>query len=553
MPETATLQDRLDALTHKLLHKQLGQVQVNAADIIGGTVGGAVLVPAGNVVAGTFRAGNFVFPNNLIVSGRFEAWNGQGTTPFVVGGGGAVELGRYLDFHSSGNAAEANDYDIRLQAPSADELLLEGGVFTIDAAAKMGKGTFYGDYAAFSHATKYAAGQYALLQGAGGDTYLNAYNSPVRLRINNTDHLDVRDDWIYDFHGNSGSWDIGAGVRARIWGDGEFWCQSIGIGGDNGDNAGIWCNNGMFLAKVAMMGEHTTHTNHAYFCHANRRATTEGYGFLHRYDGYCWVSSTGDITFNVASGANSVTMNSDSTTQHYRFDQIGGWDTGACRTKSSGGGTGAKYSYWSAGQNAAHIHKCWGSSIEVRTWDDVGWGYSVGDFNDVCTMRAKIPESVERLELKLTKADRKTKIKKIKPVKYKRPLEDACVNCLATGLKVRNLNLPVEERAPIIAAGLLSGNVDVPCPDCNGTGRKVPDKSAQKNYDTGYIGFIAEEIAEEFPEAIWFDMEEKPTAMKAAALIALLWEEVKDLEERLDSVERLPVVALNKPAGSPNA
>lgn len=40
--------------------------------------------------------------------------------------------------------------------------------------AKIGKGSFYGDFAGFAHWSKWSAGNYALLQGGGGDTYLNA-------------------------------------------------------------------------------------------------------------------------------------------------------------------------------------------------------------------------------------------------------------------------------------------------------------------------------------------------------------------------------------------
>ncbi len=46
-------------------------------------------------------------------------------------------------------------------------------------------------------------------------------------------------------------------------------------------------------------------------------------------------------------------------------------------------------------------------------------------------------------------------------------------------------------------------------------------------------GFIAEEIAELFPEAVGFDEQGRPDSLNYNSLLALLWNRVNELERRL--------------------
>ena len=39
----------------------------------------------------------------------------------------------------------------------------------------------------------------------------------------------------------------------------------------------------------------------------------------------------------------------------------------------------------------------------------------------------------------------------------------------------------------------------------------------------------------------------RPSGLDSLAMIAILWEEVKDLEDRLAGVEHLPVIVMNQP------
>lgn len=233
------------------------------------------------------------------------------------------------------------------------------------------------------------------------------------------------------------------------------------------------------------------------------------------------ITEYGGLYFRVRDQDPAFEIFATGVSRFRKFDQIGAYDTSAIVTYSLGGGTGAKIGLWSGGQNAAQILKCWGSTIEGRTWDDAGWGIINADLNDMSTVEGKT--NVKRLA-KITKAGHKAKMQRLEPIHYVRKTDedDRCVNCLATG-KARK------------AAG--DGFTDEPCPDCTGTKKKPLDKSQKKNAATGFLSFAAEEMAVEFPEAVHFDLDESPVAIKPISVVAILWEQVKDLEERLAAAE----------------
>jgi len=126
---------------------------------------------------------------------------------------------------------------------------------------------------------------------------------------------------------------------------------------------------------------------------------------------------------------------------------------------------------------------------------------------------------------KSDKTSHKAKMKNLEPIHYVRKTDedDRCVNCHATG-----------------KAKKAHGDefLDEPCPWCEGTKKKKLDKSQKKNAATGFLSFAAEEMAEAFPEAVHFDLDEKPVAIKPISVVAILWEQVKELEERLLAVEK---------------
>lgn len=97
----------------------------------------AVTIPAPRITAGAFGAGDYTFPGGLAVSGAlaaptltasssFKASNSVGTGLYVRAASAVVDIGRYLDFHTTGAADEAADYSARFNCWSATDLDLTG-------------------------------------------------------------------------------------------------------------------------------------------------------------------------------------------------------------------------------------------------------------------------------------------------------------------------------------------------------------------------------------------------------------------------------------------
>lgn len=123
---------------------------------------------------------------------------------------------------------------------------------TDTGVARVGTATFYGDFAGFAHRDRWAAGQYALLQESNGTTYINAYQNPIYIRRDNN-NIAKFDQWTdaisFELYGTTGG-HLGGTVRHRWWTDGEYQCTSIGVGGDNTENAGIMIHNNWLRIKA---------------------------------------------------------------------------------------------------------------------------------------------------------------------------------------------------------------------------------------------------------------------------------------------------------------
>lgn len=116
--------------------------------------------------------------------------------------------------------------------------------------AKIGTASFYGDFAGFAHSSRWAAGQYALLQESNGTTYINAYQNGIHFRRDNNE-LAVIDDYTDTIRlALKGTDRFGNNDCMRFFTDGEIQCWSIGIGGDNNANAGLMVHNNWIRMKA---------------------------------------------------------------------------------------------------------------------------------------------------------------------------------------------------------------------------------------------------------------------------------------------------------------
>ena len=237
----------------------------------------------------------------------------------------------------------------------------------------------------------------------------------------------------------------------------------------------------------------------------------------------------------------------------YRFDQIGNWDINPLWTSSSGGGSGARITFRAAGQNAAPMLKSWFAAIELRNWADSGFDTFRAILENHC--RANSKSNIREAKARLTKEDRKRKMKNLRTVHFNRVgLGQGCSSCFGTGLAVNNQRIKDELGKKNKTRPREHKDVDVypqfenlrpakpgePCPDCNGKGKDFQFEDMKKSDEAGWFGFVAEEIEPEFPEAMFYRKDEdgvvRPSGVDHMALIAILWEDNKDQQDEIDAL-----------------
>lgn len=439
--------------------------------------------------AGVFPVGNYIFPGTLDVAGIFRAKSAPGTAPAPNRFWDGLELASpnstpYIDFHNATNPEEATDYNWRLIHEGSDRM--------------------------------------ALITPGGA----------------------------------------GFGSGFRFYTDGEFDCNHIGVGADNTNNAGIWVANGWYRqatgfttgyyieitnagtqggggwymsdtswirsyagkgiytagisgADVARMGVWPGAADHAVFCHANRLLNAEGYGYLQRWDGFMWLSSTGDITFN-AGGTLSGAFKKDAAGTRLELNtssDAATWDQRHLRLHAPSRPGMASYH---TGNGAAEQWCNQGPRWDSLVWDgSTGFPIGASSFVTISRRATKIADSIKPLDRKV----HRDKVKQLRPVRFKRPHATMHVPCEGRG-----------------------------CGDCsdNGVPGQVNKPFIDMNEDTDFLGFIAEEVAEVYPELInWeptvmddWDSVPRPGGVDLSAMTALLLTTIHDLQDRVDDLEK---------------
>jgi len=464
-----------------------------------------------------------------------------------------------------------------------------GDVFIFDPGGRMEPGVaqvgthqVHTSYAHFGHRNNDSASNYCFLTNgdesivsAPGNVYLSRNGQWVcRLDASGftvNDDIAIPSDRALYFKGPwDGThlihhWGAMDGFVYRTWAEHRFECTGARRATIN--DSGIYCHSGWF-----------------------RNDTGTDQGIYNHYRGQ-GIQFTAD---GVRTYPNGVRLDA------YLFDHLGHWPTVPLFVRSDGGGSGARVTFRAAGQNAAPMWKAWGQAFEARSWDDVSMIPIRGVIENFCRESSK--EAIRSLEERLPRTQRKQKLKALRSVHYqKKERGQGCANCLGTGQATKNERIksaldmkrahergePPEgreafdpdrktPRAAPPARALPREIADVvepvegePCPDCGGLGVAWERPENRKAEEPGWLGFVAEEIEQAFPEAMFYrqdeDGEVRVSGVDHMALIAILWEEVKalggfedeqrgkadDLARRVDAIERLPVVALNKPKGAP--
>jgi hypothetical protein len=218
-----------------------------------------------------------------------------------------------------------------------------------------------------------------------------------------------------------------------------------------------------------------------------------------------------------------------------KHDHLGNWDVNPLWVESRGGGSGARISFRAAGQNSAPQIKSWGEAFEFRGWNDA---YMIVTRSVVENYsRASGKSGIMAARERLPKAQRREKVKRLRTVHFNRN-QGGCPTCVGTGLISESRRLSDADR---IAAALLGGRSEAPCPDCDGRGMEWVRPENVKNEEKGWFGFTAEEVEAEFPEAVFYRQDEdgvvRPSGLDALALIAILWEDNRDHQEEIDALE----------------
>jgi len=221
--------------------------------------------------------------------------------------------------------------------------------------------------------------------------------------------------------------------------------------------------------------------------------------------------------------------------------------------KSEGGQSPCGIAFWEAGRGSAPMLKSWFEAIEARNNPNTAFTVFRGVLENHSSIVGK--REVRNAVEKVPKARRKEKVKKLRTVHFKRDGErgayGGCANCLGTGLEKNNKAKYPDNDTGVAVGFLLGGAPQGPCSVCGGEGKNWRRPWEKKNEENGWFGFIAEEIEQEFPEAVFYREDEdgvvRPSGLDSLAMIAILWEEVKDLEDRLAGVEHLPVIVMNQP------
>lgn len=285
-----TLNDRLDALTHKLLHQKIGLVSVRAEDVL----------------AGTFSAGSFIFPSNLTV-----AQAGTLTTPWIELRNTAGDAS--IDFTRTPGSA---DYDVRLTNDAAGVLsaLLPSGVAIMQGSAWR-CGTYNPDnsWAHFGHKNRMNASStsYAFMHsGSNGDTIVSS-EALTYLRSNGaSNRLVLTGNGIEVY---TGTWLRDQFLYMRSPGDTNH--RMSYDGSVNGtliasyDRSGFYrYAGGGYIAEIGISGAYSKFSEAAIGTWAGGHATVGRYGnasfaggnpmgYMMRSDGYIWIGYAGTCTW----------------------------------------------------------------------------------------------------------------------------------------------------------------------------------------------------------------------------------------------------------------
>lgn len=472
----------LDALTHKLIHQRAGNVPVHSEDVVSGTFGA-------NTGGGTYTYTGQVIFNSPTVDN------------VIIRGGGATL--RIDDRDGSGDYwVLYHNANILRFWKDADRVLIRdtaGG--RVDAGnAAMGSHPIHANWANFGHAGLFAdAEDYGFMQHSGGDVIMNAGTGAVafirRGGVANTNEI-------------------------RLDGSGMYVSDDIAIPSDRAIYfKGAWDGTHVIHHSTADDGfRYSSWNYHRFYMGGGEQVRFQvNYGIILYSVWYRVSGDTGYYFENYNTGwwcNNSVDLLTtyDHGIMRVRRDthQSGGGSWGTCGVRSEGtAASGDKgLAFHRDGHYASSIY-LGGDAIVRHNGSDGAWNRNDGNWFNPSSR--KIKRDIVEFEPGGLK-----KVMQLKPVRFK-------------------YDPNPEDLARFEAQAA--------------EGRWGDEKMLQhtKNFrDKEYVGFIAEELAEVFPEAVGLDMDGNPSGYKDSILAALMVQAIQELTAKVETLETTVAMQGNK-------
>lgn len=294
----------------------------------------------------------------------------------------------------------------------------------------------------------------------------------------------------------------------------RFWSSTV-----SGDLFTIdQASGNIFPGPQAFLGRDPSYGNtFAQFSHVNRQAAGQ----------YCVLQGSGGESYMNAGGSGNVVYMRQNNTDiglfigtNGDFNRLnlttgadaGTWDQRVLRLHAP---SRPGIAFYHTGNGQADQLCDQGPRVDCLDWAGNGFPSGASSFVTISREATKIKDTIKTLD----KKHEHERHKKLRPVRFKRPHASMHVLCRGKG-----------------------------CKECSSEGvpGQINKPFIDKNQDTDFIGFIAEEVAEHFPELInWepsvegdWDSEPRPGGIDLGALTAHLTSIVQDIVGRVEALEK---------------
>lgn len=254
-----------------------------------------------------------------------------------------------------------------------------------------------------------------------------------------------------------------------------------------------------------------------------------------------------DTTLN-ANGSTSRNFWASGGAKYIRYgDQSGTWDNQSLRAEGTGVVAGISFLSWSA-SNGMILR--WNSSVGYAELTN----HSVGAYVNLRANNLAIPSGLQSKIDVRDLSERRTEkvlgrfsdngaeienfsqaIKQMRPVRFKRPVQNDCAVCDGTGRLTA-------ARAGFVKHALKDKAKAGPCPACSGARASKRSGGQRMAEESDSFGFVAEEMVQIFPEVCTYDENNNPDGIFPLDLIPPVVATLQELIARVENLENMTAV-----------